>query len=66
MPVELKGQPNGWAGDFYRCTEDFVYCVMSLAKYLEYLDGSGLSRDTVDELINKMTVPPPIDYTRDA
>ena len=63
MAKKLYGQPNQWADDFYRLTEDFVYVVIKLEEYRKRLINMNLEKSTIEDLIDSMTNPPPIDYS---
>ena len=63
MPTVLIGEPNEWAWGFYRVIEDFNYHLIKLNDLQFALEKLGLKLETIYELKDKMTEPPPIDYT---
>jgi hypothetical protein len=65
MPKILHGKPNGWAYDFYRATEDYIYGVLDIKEYRERLVEMNCSREFIEELADAMTNPPAIDYSED-
>lgn len=63
MPKELIGQPNEWAWEFYRLIEDFVYKLEDTESLRSKLTTMELSRTCIQTLIDRMTIPAPVDYT---